>query len=160
MRPKRQEERIRAFRRALACSDLIPESDIGTMRSLGVVASAFLIGQEKELYQKAKGIAVGVGGEMFRRTPIAPIEEEVKQSRLRTVEAIFTARLYFEEHWPCEEMIGLLCLLMSLAVDSSDEELARIAIDVVVDAVEADADLWNLLEEEFADFCRLIGKVR
>jgi hypothetical protein len=66
--------------------------------------------------------------------------------------------MYFEEYCQSEEMMGLLSLLMSLAVDDSERSLSEIAQRLVVDAAQSDPDLWQLLEEEFETLCRLIEK--
>jgi hypothetical protein len=77
-----------------------------------------------------------------------PTEKSSSKVRFRTVATILAGAIYFQELCQCKEMVDLLGLLASLAVDDSETELGDIVHPLVLRAIVTDPDLWALVAEE------------
>lgn len=93
---------------------------------------------------------------MYRRSKARRTKKSKRKVRLHSVATVLAIGMYFEEMCQSKEMVNLLELLASLAVDGSEGELSHIAQELVVSRALADQDIWNLLEQEFPTLCRLI----
>lgn len=153
-----RERRVEAFRWIVAHTVFIPvhDSEMGIQGSLGIVATAFLLGLEHDCYAAAKTIADGEGRDLTRKSEMRMTQKRDRKRRRRTIATIYACVIYFDQTCPSDEMVALLTLLMSLAVDESHGELSELVQPIVVNAAQGDPDLWQLLEEEFDLLCRLI----
>lgn len=156
MRPDCEEVRIAAFRFMIDRSVHIPEEEYAVLGALGIVVASYLIGSEKLLYERAEKIAVVKDGSMYRRSKERKTKKSKRKVRFRSVATILAIAIYFEEMCQSKEMVDILGLLASLAVDGSEGELSNMAQELVVSRALADEDIWNLLEAEFPTLCRLI----
>lgn len=155
-----RERRIEAFRWVVARTASIPvhENEIGIQGTLGTVATAFLLDLEHECYTAAKRIADGDGRDLTRKSKTGKPKKRDRERRFRTIASLYACAIYFDETCPSYEMVALLNLLMSLAVDCSHGELSEIVQPIVINAAQADSDRWQLLEKEFEPLCRLIER--
>lgn len=156
MEPNCLEVRRAAFRSMLYRCGLIPEEDSAIEGVVGILVTVYLLGLETELCERVKGISEDDGACLFRRSEISPISKDKQSYRVKTVAIILDIACYFDEVFESEEMVGLLILLASLAIDDSENELWRIAEKLVTEASQSDPALWLLLEREFPQLCRLI----
>ena len=150
--------RIEAFRWIVSRTVFIPihDSEMGIQGSLGMVATAFLLGLEHDCYAAAKKIADGDGRDLTRKSEMRMTLKRDWKRRRRTIATIYACIIYFDQTCPSDEMVALLTLLMSLAVDESHSELSELVQPIVINAAQGDPDLWQLLEEEFDLLCRMI----
>lgn len=124
--------------------------------AIGIVVTAYLLGIENELHEAAKGISREQLAEEHHRSSINGGD---RNEVAPTVATILSIRMYLDAYCPSEPMSSALNLLMSLAVDNSEQELTVIAERLVVEAALADADLWDVLENNFSPLCRLIESI-
>jgi len=134
----------------------VHDSEMGIQGSLGMVATAFLLGLEHDCYAAAKKIADGDGRDLTRKSAMMMTPKRDRKRRRQTIATIYACVIYFDQTCPSDEMVALLTLLMSLAVDGSHGELSEVVQPIVVNSAQREPDLWQLLEEEFDLLCRLI----
>jgi hypothetical protein len=155
-------DRVEAFRWMVGITAHIPEekSEAGTLSSFAALAVCYLIGREKECCEALGAIATGKGPDMFRKSAIKPVRsEKLRKKRLMTVSTLIACVSNFDcgtEREGSTEMIGMLMLLASLAVDASTRPFLDIVGKIIQDAALSDREVWQVLEREFPDVCRLI----
>jgi hypothetical protein len=155
MKPENEDARAGVFLFMVDRTRCLPN---GKQGAIAIVVTAYLLGIEDELHQAAKSISNGPGVALHRRTEFNMIGKDRNISAL-TVTTILAIRMYLDVYCPSEPMHSVLNLLMSLAVDNSEEELTEIAERLVVEAALADADLWDVLEKNYSPLCRLIESI-
>ena len=156
--------RVKAFRWMVDVTAHIPEekSEAGTLGCFSALALCYLIGREKECCEALGAIAEGEAPDLCRKTPMKPVRgEKLRKRRLKTVAALLACAFYFDEKCDEErqgstEMIGMLMLLASLAVDASTRPFFDIVGEIVKSAALSDPEVWQLLEREIPDVCRMI----
>ena len=147
--------RIEAFRRMLGLCYGMPgnKSEYGIVGALLMVGTVLLIGKEKEAHDALSAIA---SSDFTRKTEMRRIAPWLKKRRKQSICSILACTFYFSSDVPSDEMLDIINLLASLAVDSSLKELNDILTPIIRDTVLEDAELWQRLEQEFPEACRMI----
>lgn len=147
--------RVETFRRMLSLCHGMPghASEYRNVGALLMVGMVFLIGKEKEAHEALKAIA---DEKFVRRTEIQPIPGSLKKRRKKSTCSVLACIFYFREDVPSDEMLDIIRLLVSLSVDASLKEFNDILTPIIRDTVLENTDLWQRLEREFPDACRMI----
>ncbi|HSS52223.1 MAG TPA: hypothetical protein VLX28_25050 [Thermoanaerobaculia bacterium] len=132
------------------------DSEMGAMGALGLIAASYLLNVEEECHRALVAVPeLSSGNELCRRTEIRPVRSRaLRKKRLKTVTAILACSIFYDEIGS-REMVEMLGLLASLAVDGSTGELFQVVAPVVVDAARQPS-AWSLLERLFPGLCGLI----
>jgi hypothetical protein len=132
------------------------DSEMAAMGGLGIIAASYLLNVEKECYRALAAIPeLSSGEELGRTTEIRPVQgRKLKKRRFKTVTAILACSMFFDEIGS-PEMVRMLGLLASLAVDGSTGDLFKVVTPVVVEAAKQ-PPAWSLLKRVFPDLCHLI----
>src|SRR5215218_9366306 len=99
-----RERRIKAFRWVVARIVFIPvhDSELGIQGSLGMVATAFLLGLEQDCYAAAKTIADGEGRDLTRKSEMRMTPIRDRKRRRRTIATLYACVIYFDQHCPSD----------------------------------------------------------